>query len=170
VTRKENSKLLYGENLYLRLSSTETPFRKQQCRKATRGVCKLNSFSGSQLWKLDGSMLQNKDKIWMSDEEWVLKTKTNLIYIENILTKKVLGTTNDSKVIPEDYEEGKAQQLWKKGEPDAEGYFTLENSNGTKIMTANYLNSSILQIKGNITLKWIQYVRHHNPLLITKHS
>ena len=98
-------------------------------------------------------MLQNKDKIWMSDDEWVLKTKTNLIYIENILTKKVLGTTNECKVIPEDYEEGKSQQLWKKGEPNAEGYFTLENSNVTKIMTANYLNSSILQIKGNRTLK-----------------
>ena len=136
------------------ISSTVLPFRKQQCRKATR-VCKFNSFSGSQLWKLDGSMLQNKDKIWMSDEEWVLKPKSNLIYIENTLTKKVLGTTNGCKVIPEDYEEGKSKQLWKKGEPNAEGYFTLENSNMTKIMTANYLNSSILQIKGNITLKWI---------------
>ena len=99
-------------------------------------------------------MLQNKDNIWMSDEEWVLKTKNNLIYIENILTKKVLATTNECKVIPEDYEEGKAQQLWKKGEPNAEGYFTLENFNVTKpAMTASYLNSSLLQIKGNMTLK-----------------
>ena len=97
-------------------------------------------------------MLQNKDQIWTSDEEWVLKTKNNLIYIENTSTKKVLGTTNECKVIPEDYEEGKTQQLWKKGEPNVEGYFTLENANVTKIMTANYLNSSILQIKGNITI------------------
>ena len=89
----------------------------------------------------------------MSDEEWVFKPKTNLIYIQNNLTKKVLGATNDGQVIHEDYEEGKAQQLWKKGEPNAEGYFTLENFNVTKLMTANYLNSSILQIKGNMTLK-----------------
>ena len=116
-------------------------------------VCKLNYFSGSQLWKLDGSMLQNKDKIWVSDENWVFKTKTDLIYIENILTKKVLGSTNDGKVRQEDYEEGKAQQLWKKGEPNAEGYFTLENFNRTEIMTA--VSSSILQIKGNVTLRWI---------------
>ena len=87
----------------------------------------------------------------MSNEEWVFKPKTNLIYIQNILTKKVLGATNDGQVIREDYEEGKAQQLWKKGEPNAEGYFTLENFNRTEIMTA--VSSSILQIKGNLTLK-----------------
>ena len=101
-------------------------------------------------------MLQNKAKIWMSDEfanSWVFKTKTNLIYIENIVSKKVLGTTNDGKVIPEDYKEGKAQQLWKKGEPNAEGYFTLQNFNESKLMTA--ISTSELQIKGNITHKWI---------------
>jgi hypothetical protein len=128
-------------------------FRKQQCRKARR-ASKLNYFSGSQLWKLDGSMLQNKDKIWVSDRNWVFKTKTDLIYIENIPKKKVLETSSNGSVILQDFEEGKAQQLWKKGEPNSEGYFTLENSNVTKIMTANYLNSSILQIKGNMTLKW----------------
>ena len=48
-------------------------------------------------------MLQNKDKIWVSNEEWVFKPKTNLIYIQNILTKKVLGTANDGQVIHEDY-------------------------------------------------------------------
>ena len=86
----------------------------------------------------------------MSDEEWVFKPKTNLIYIQNILTKKVLGATNDGQVIREDYEEGKAQQLWKKGEPNAEGYFTLENSKEAKIMTA--ISSSILRVIGNIPL------------------
>ena len=87
----------------------------------------------------------------MSGEKWVFETKTNLIRIENILTKKVLGSTNDGKVRQEDYEEGKTQQLWKKGEPNAEGYFTLGNFNRTEIMTA--VSSSILQIKGNLTLK-----------------
>ena len=111
-------------------------------------VCKLNYFSGSQLWKLDGSILLNKDKVWVSDEKWVFKTKNNLIYIENIKTKKVLESKNDGKVSQEDYEEGKAQQLWKKGEPNAEGYFTLGNFNRTEIMTA--VSSSILQSKGNL--------------------
>ena len=75
--------------------------------------------------------------------------------ILNISKNKVLGITNECQVNPEDYEEGKTQQLWKKGEPNADGYFTLENCNVTKIMTANYLNSSILQIKGNIIMKWM---------------
>ena len=82
----------------------------------------------------------------MSDEKWVFKTKTNLIYIENILTKKVLGSTNDGKVRQEDYEEGKAQQLWKKGEPDAEGSFTLQISGEPKLLTA--ISESSLEIKG----------------------
>ena len=89
----------------------------------------------------------------MSDEEWVFNPKTNLIYIQNILTEKVLGATNDGQVIREKYEEGKAQQLWKKGEPNTEGYFTLQNFNESKLMTA--ISTSDLQIKGNITHKWI---------------
>ena len=89
----------------------------------------------------------------MSNEEWVFKPKTNLIYIQNNLTKKVLGTANDGQVIPEDYEEGKAQQLWKKGDPNTEGYFTLENFKESKLMTA--ISPSVLQIKGNKPHKWI---------------
>ena len=51
----------------------------------------------------------------------------------------------------EDFQEGKAKQLWKKGDPNAEGYFTLENSNVPKVLTAD--SSSDLKIKGNITLR-----------------
>ena len=64
---------------------------------------------------------------------------------------KVLEATNDSKVILEDFEEDKAEQLWKKGEPNAEGYFTLLNYENAKFMTYN-ISSSSLEIKGNITL------------------
>ena len=96
-------------------------------------------------------MLHNKGKIWESDEKWAFKRQTiDLIYIENISTKKVLGSTNHL-VSQEDYVKGKAQQLWKKGEPNAEGYYTLETSSGTNIMTA--VTSKVLVIKGNITLK-----------------
>ena len=91
-------------------------------------------------------MLQNKDQIWVSDETWVFQNKNDLIYIENILTQKVLGSTNDGKVSLEDYEEGKADQLWKKGEPDAEGYLTLQNSGEPKVLTA--ISESSLEIKG----------------------
>ena len=60
-----------------------------------------------------------------------------------------MGATRNGKVILEDVEEDKDEQLWKKGVPDAEGYFTLENSNMLKFMTA--ISESGLEIKGNLT-------------------
>ena len=74
--------------------------------------------------------------------------KEDLICIENINKNKIWGTTNDGKVILENFEEGKDGQLWKKGEPDAEGYFTLENYKVSKFLTAASLTS--LELKGNI--------------------
>ena len=79
-------------------------------------------------------------------------------------------------VILEDFEENKAEQLWKKGVPNDEGYFTLENSKvpqvtrhprmreqiatleNSKVPLMMTATSSIrLEIKGNITLRWIFY-------------
>ena len=83
---------------------------------------------------------------------WIFKPKDDdLIYIENTSKAKVLGATSDGKVILEDFEEGKAHQLWKKGELDAEDYFTLENSEVPKVLTA--ISESSLEIKGNITMR-----------------
>ena len=90
----------------------------------------------------------------MSDELWNFKTNDDdLIHIENISKTKVLATASDGQVILEDLEEGKAEQLWKKGKPDAEGFFTLENSKMPKFITA--ISESGLEIQGNITLRWI---------------
>ena len=88
----------------------------------------------------------------MSDDEWLFKTeRENLIYIEDISKAKYLGLTNDSKVVLEKKIEGyrSNRQLWKKGEPNAEGYFTLENHHVPKLMTAT--SSTSLELKGNIT-------------------
>ena len=96
--------------------------------------------------------LKNKQGLWKSVDMWNFKTKDDdLIYIENISKAKFLGTTIDGKVILEDFEENKAEQLWKKGVPNDEGYFTLENSKVPKVMTP-VLSSGrkILEIKGNI--------------------
>ena len=96
-------------------------------------------------------MLKNKKGRWISDEQWNFKTNNDdLVHIENISKTKVLATASDGEVILEDLEEGKAEQLWKKGMPDAEGYFTLINSKVPKIMTA--ISPSVLQMKGNIIL------------------
>ena len=90
-------------------------------------------------------MLKNKG-LWMSDEEWNFKAKDEYFYIENMSNTKVLSAKSHGEVILEDFEEGKAEQLWKKGEPDAEGYFTLQNSGGPKVLTA--MPESSLEIKG----------------------
>ena len=63
----------------------------------------------------------------------------------------VWGITNDSKVILENFEENKDEQLWKKGEPNAEGYFTLENYKLSKFLSAS--TSTSLELKGNVTFK-----------------
>ena len=123
--------------------------KKQQCKKATR-ICKLNSFSDkTQRWKLHNSKkLENQEGVWKSDDLWIFKTKDNdLVYIENTSKTKVLQATSDGKVIQEVFEEGKAEQLWKKGKPMAQDYFTLEShSEVPKVITA--ISESGLEIKG----------------------
>ena len=108
--------------------------KKQRCKKATR-VLKINSFS-VQRWKLDDNLLKDKAGLWKSVDSWIFKTKDNISIIENISKRKVLGATSDGKVIQEVFVAGKADQLWKIGEPDAKGYFTLENSGVPKVITA----------------------------------
>ena len=97
-------------------------------------------------------MLKNKKGLWKSEEPWNFKTNDDdLIHIENISKTKVLATASDGQVILEDFEEGKTQQLWKKGELDDEDYYTLENSGVPKVLTA--ISESSLEIKGNITMR-----------------
>ena len=125
---------------------------KKQGIKATR-VCKLNSFSDkSQRWKLgSNNKLQNKEGVWKKDDSWNFNSKGDgWIWIENTSNSKVLGAASDGEVILEDSVEGKPQQLWRKGELDAENYFTLENSGvPKKVLTA--ISEDVLEIKGNIT-------------------
>ena len=85
--------------------------------------------------------------VWKSDDLWIFKPKGDgMIYIENTSNKKVLGATSGGKVIQDYLAEDKADQLWKKGEPDAEGYFNLQNSEEPKLLTA--ISESSLEIKG----------------------
>ena len=94
-------------------------------------------------------MLQNKEGLWISDEEWNFITKDDLVYVENISKAKVLVTTNEGEVVLEDFEEDKKELLWKKGEPNDEGYFTLENTEVSKVMTATSSTSLELEAEGN---------------------
>ena len=107
----------------------------------------------AQKWKLDDNMLINKAELWKSVDSWIFFFKDDdLIYIENTSKEKILGVTSDGEVILEDFKEGKRRKkLWKKGELDAEGYFTLKKSGVSKFLTA--MSESGLEIKGNITLR-----------------
>merc|ERR1711971_1272129 len=90
----------------------------------------LYDYGDNQKWKLgNNKKLKNKERVWKSDDLWIFKAKgDDMIYIENTSKAKVLQATSDGKVIQESLVEGKADQLWKKGEADADGYFTLQNS------------------------------------------
>ena len=98
-------------------------------------------------------MLQNKGGLWKSNDMWNFNhINGSLVRIENINKTKVWGTTNLGKVILEVYVEGKADQLWKKGKPNAEGYITLENYKVSSwFVTA--ASSTSLKLEGNITLR-----------------
>ena len=99
-------------------------------------------------------MLQNKEGLWKLKDLWKFKPNADdLIYIENTSKQKFLAIRNDNEVILEDFEEDKAKQLWKKGDLDAEDYFTLKSSEVPKLITA--ITSRRLQIKGNIFLQWM---------------
>ena len=89
----------------------------------------------------------------MSDEEWNFKAKDDLIYIKNISKTKTLQAYSNRYAWLSNSEEDQAEQLWKKGDPNAEGYFILENSSVPKVLTAT--SSSDLKIQGNITLRLI---------------
>ena len=100
-------------------------------------------------------MLKDKAGLYKSDDLWVFITgDDDLIYIKNTSQTKVLQATSNGKVTLEVFEERKPEQWWKKGKPDSEGYFTLEShSEVPKVITA--ISKSRLEIKGNITLRWI---------------
>ena len=94
--------------------------------------------------------------MWDNFDKWNFKIKDDLnqwytrelIYIENSSEGKVLEALCNGNVILKNFEEDKFEQLWKKGEPNAEGYFTLENYKLPKLMTG--ISSNGLEIKGNL--------------------
>ena len=101
----------------------------------------------------DPSTKEHKAEIWKSNDAWgIKKTKETptLIYIENISKNKVLGATNDCKVILQDFAEDNPKQLWKEMPFDTEDYFVLENFEIPMVLTAVSFDS--LKIKGMIAM------------------
>ena len=96
--------------------------------------------------------MKNKEGIWIPQNKWKILPRPGCkwIHIQNSNTEKVLGTTHDGKVIEEDLDLDKPEQLWRIGRPNSEGYFILENSKMVdeklKVMTA--ISESSLEIRG----------------------
>ena len=124
-------------------------------------IMQIKFFLDSQLWKLKGDVLLNKEGLWTSADMWNFKTnlisndsepvkgKENWIYIENKSKAKFLGTAKyGSKVILD-----KAAQVWKQGVPNTEGYFIVENFKAVQGKVITAISSSGLEIRGNISLK-----------------
>ena len=120
-----------------------------------------------QLWKLsDDGILRNK--YFPSNKEWKWEIKNELICIKENSTQCLEATNegnikeNLGKIILGDIEEGNRAQLWKRGDKNTEGYLTLENCKGHKLLTAspprlfsdNYLayESGFECIYGNVFL------------------
>ena len=124
-------------------------------------IMQIKFFLDSQLWKLKGNVLLNKEGLWTSADMWNFKTnlisndsepvkgKENWIYIENKSKAKFLGTAKyGSKVILD-----KAAQVWKQGVPNTEGYFIVENFKAVQGKVITAISSSGLEIRGNTPLK-----------------
>ena len=100
-----------------------------------------------QLWRVNGTTLTNRGNIWKSNDQWNFGNKTDLIHIiENTSKSKVLGTTSTGEVIEEDFDGNRTEQLWVKGEPNNEGYFTVTTSESKLLFSAN--SSETLEVKG----------------------
>ena len=92
-------------------------------------------------------MLRNKANIWKSNDTWRFKPE-DLVYIEDISNDQVLTITNENIVKKEIMMQNDARQIWKKGEVDKEGYFTLSDRHSKKVLTA--VSAQNLIIDGNM--------------------
>ena len=125
----------------------------QQCLKASKESLIEIDPNGEllqrQLWKIIGNTLINKANIWQSRHEWKFQSvekKVGKIYIENTSNDRVLATPDNFRLVEDTFDKEKAGQKWKKGPANREGFFTLENLESKKFLTA--LKDQLV-IKGN---------------------
>ena len=70
----------------------------------------------------------NQEGVWDSNDNWSFRTiDDDIIYIENDSRQKVLKAKSKNKVIEDQLVVVEDSHLWKKGEADNNGYFTLQN-------------------------------------------
>ena len=94
-----------------------------------------------QLWKLENNTLKNKEGFWKSTENWRFETEGTMVHLVNESNSKFLFVSSDEVL-----ESVNKKQLWEKGSPDNEGYFTLKDVTSKRVLTAMCTNS--LEVKG----------------------
>ena len=119
----------------------------------------LSLFLG-QLWMLNDTTLKNKANIWQSNDDWILETINQSIYIENMSNHTVLGIAKTDTVIAEDLDQYKFGEAWIKGEPDNEGFFTLTNMKSRKLLTA--ISAQILKVMGKFLTSLISSLKRQS--------
>ena len=94
-----------------------------------------------QLWKMRGTTLVNRAKIWKSNDEWKLTTvkKSSFVYIANVSEKKFLGIVDDSVMLVGNCE----SHMWLVGEPNREGFFTITSAYSEKALSAFSMDLTI---------------------------
>ena len=117
----------------------------------------------SQLWKLfENGTLKNKGSGWEPYGNWIFTNATE----RNRQNEKWIRIKDrnyggflmvfGSKAVANETVEGKPGQLWKKGQPNNEGYYTLQNSKLLKLLTAD---TNRFELKGKciINSKYLFY-------------
>ena len=109
----------------------------------------------TQRWKLNiNDRLESKDGLWRSIETWILIAKGQEVYIRNNSKGTVLEAHKNGKVTQEFEIEGNANQLWKKGVPDEQGYYTLRNLGRKKVLTATSKNRLEIRDLMENAIRW----------------
>ena len=103
------------------------------------------------MWKFEDEVLKSKSgTIWKPEEQWTFVTAEkngSMGYIANSEKDIGLGITGDSVHEVTSYQND-ATQIWKKGEPDRDGYFTLTSLRSQKVLTA--ISDDIIEIRGKV--------------------
>ena len=128
-----------------------------------------------QLWKIyDDGTLENKEKGNFSSETWKFNNQTDsLFYIEDDSTKEVLQATsgNEVKLATKVTLPGKQKQLWKKGNPNIENYFTIENTGFSRFLTVNDTETVYqFKIEGKIMYTVVLYSNQIGVVAFNVHT
>ena len=124
----------------------------------------MQKWISGKLWTIEDNKLVSNSDVWQSNHQWNLnETNPNetMVYIENKLTNKTLFVIGNNTTVTEKIlAQNESKQMWKKGVPNHEGYFSLtypeSNKVQPKVLTATNDVTSF-EIKGNLKELNIQY-------------